>query len=82
MAEAFAATLDVRPLPPREKHLRIHRTFSDLPAGGAMLLINDHDPKPLRYEFEAERPGEFDWSYIESGPEVWRVRIGKRASAG
>ena len=82
MAEAFAATVDVRPLPSREKHLRIHRTFSDLPAAGAMLLINDHDPKPLRYEIEAERPEEFDWSDIESGPEVWRVRIGKRSPAG
>lgn len=81
MAEAVAMTLDVRPLPPREKHARIHATFSALAPGTALLLINDHDPKPLRYEFAAERPGEFDWSYVESGPEVWRVRIGKLAAA-
>ncbi len=81
MAEAFAATLDVRPLPPREKHLRIHETFLALEPGTAMLLVNDHDPKPLHYEFDAERPGQFEWSYLESGPEVWRVRIAKTAAA-
>lgn len=28
-------------------------------------------------------PGEFDWSYIETGPEVWRVEIRRRpAEAG
>ncbi len=79
MAETLAATLDVRPLPPREKHQTIQRTFDQLEPGTAMLLINDHDPRPLYYEFQAERPGQFDWSYIESGPEVWRVRIGKRS---
>lgn len=79
MAEDFAAKLDVRPLPPREKHVRIHQTFEGLQPGQAMLLINDHDPKPLYYEFSAERAGAFDWTYLESGPEVWRVRIGRTA---
>ena len=40
--------------------------------------MNDHDPKPLRYQFEAELPGTFTWEYLEEGPEAWRVRIGKR----
>ena len=81
MAETVAATLDVRPLPPREKHLRIHETFAALQPGAAMLLVNDHDPKPLHYEFQAERPGQFTWTYVESGPEVWRVRIAKQAAS-
>ena len=38
---------------------------------------NDHDPRPLHYEIQAERPGRFDWEYLERGPEVWRVRIGR-----
>jgi uncharacterized protein (DUF2249 family) len=41
------------------------------------VLVNDHDPKPLRYQFEAEHAGEFTWDAVESGPEVWRVRIGR-----
>ncbi len=68
MAETFAASLDVRPLRPRERHLRLPETFLALAPATAMLLINDHDPKPLHYEFATERPGQFEWSHVESGP--------------
>lgn len=71
-------TLDVRAIQPAQKHPRIHETFDSLAPGEAMVLINDHDPKPLYYEFAAERPGTFDWTYLEQGPEVWRVRIARR----
>lgn len=43
-----------------------------------MRLVNDHDPKPLYYQFAAERPGTFDWEYQEQGPEVWKVLITKK----
>ncbi|HEX5436136.1 MAG TPA: DUF2249 domain-containing protein [Gemmatimonadaceae bacterium] len=67
--------LDVRPIPPRDKHSTIFRTFDSLAPGQSMLLINDHDPAPLRYQLMAERSGQFVWSYQEQGPEVWRVQI-------
>ena len=70
--------LDVRPIPPREKHPTIFRTFDALTPGQEMVIINDHDPRPLRYQFQAERPDRFDWAYEEEGPEVWRVRITRR----
>jgi len=41
------------------------------------VLINDHDPKPLYYQFQAEQTGKVNWQYLEQGPEVWRVRIGR-----
>ena len=44
-----------------------------------MHFMNDHDPKPLYYRFQAEMGGQFQWEYPESGPEVWKVRIGKAA---
>lgn len=69
--------LDVRVIPPREKHPTIHRTFDALAPGEAFVLINDHNPKPLFYEFQAERPGAFTWRALEEGPEVWRIEIGK-----
>jgi uncharacterized protein (DUF2249 family) len=69
--------LDVRPLVPRQRHETIFHTFEDLRAGTGFLLVNDHDPRPLRYQFEAEHPGEFTWDYLESGPRVWRVRVGR-----
>ena len=71
--------VDVRAVAPRDRHPRIFGAFDDLTPGGAFVLVNDHDPKPLYYQFSAELDGQFTWSYIEQGPEVWRVRIGKRA---
>ena len=67
--------LDVRITPPREKHPTIFSTFDALTSGQSLLLINDHDPRPLRYQLSAERPGTFEWTYLEQGPETWRVRI-------
>ncbi|HYM01460.1 MAG TPA: DUF2249 domain-containing protein [Stellaceae bacterium] len=71
--------LDVRELPPARRHALIFDTYAALPADGAFILINDHDPKPLYYQFQAERPGEVSWEYLDQGPEVWRVRIGRKA---
>jgi uncharacterized protein (DUF2249 family) len=78
---AFAAPtieLDVRLIPPREKHPSIFRTFDGLAPAEAMVIVNDHDPRPLRYQLLAERPDTFEWTYLEEGPEVWRVRIDRR----
>ena len=69
--------LDVRTLIPREKHPAIHATFEKLNPGESLTLINDHDPKPLYYEFSAEKAGQFTWEYLEKGPEVWKVLITK-----
>ena len=73
--------LDVRQLIPMERHRTIFSTWELLPTGKSFVLINDHDPKPLYYQFDAEHSGKFSWDYIESGPETWRVRIGKTANA-
>jgi len=72
-----ATTLDVREVPPRSRHPVIFETFEALGAGEAFELVNDHDPKPLYYRFEAEFTDRFTWDYLDRGPEVWRVRIGR-----
>lgn len=69
--------LDVRDLIPRDRHTQIFETFGALEPGAAFVLVNDHDPKPLYYQFQAENTGEFTWDYLEEGPEVWRVRISR-----
>jgi len=79
--QTIKTTVDVRSIPPRERHPLIFGTFDGLAPGEALLLINDHDPKPLFYQFQAESRGEFTWDYLETGPEVWQVRIG-RAGGG
>lgn len=69
--------LDIRSEIPARRHQLIFETWGNLGAGEGFILINDHDPKPLYYQFDAEHGGEFSWDYLEEGPEVWRVRIGR-----
>jgi uncharacterized protein (DUF2249 family) len=75
------AVLDVRALAPAQRHEKIFATYGALGPGTAFVLVNDHDPKPLRYQFEAEHEGRFTWEVLEAGPTVWRVRIGRPADA-
>jgi uncharacterized protein (DUF2249 family) len=70
-------TVDVREIVPRERHPLIFTTFDGLAPGEALRLVNDHDPKPLYYQFMAERPGQVGWEYLEEGPDTWQVRITK-----
>ena len=72
-----ADALDVRDLPPAQRHQIIFERFNALTVGGSFVLVNDHDPKPLYYQLVAEYAGQLLWQYIEQGPEVWRVRMGK-----
>lgn len=72
---ADSPVVDVRSIVPRERHPLIFQTFLSLAAGQSMRLINDHDPKPLYYQFAAELPGKFAWTYVEQGPDVWQVDI-------
>lgn len=76
-----AKDLDVRDLIPMKRHETIFTTWNELEVGDAFILINDHDPKPLYYQFDAEHNGQFTWEYLEEGPETWRVKIGRTAAA-
>jgi uncharacterized protein (DUF2249 family) len=71
------AVLDIRPIPPAQRHPLIFERFEALLPGEGFILVNDHNPKPLFYQFQAERTGQFTWDYLEEGPEAWRVRIGR-----
>lgn len=68
---------DLRPYPPTERHEMFYEAFEDLKAGEAFEFINDHDPKPLYYQMEAESKTPFEWEYLEQGPEQWKVRVVK-----
>lgn len=70
-------TIDVRSIPPRDRHPLIFDTFDALEPGASFELVNDHDPKPLYHQLRAERDGQLDWTYLVQGPDVWRVRIGR-----
>ncbi|MFO7593503.1 MAG: DUF2249 domain-containing protein [Pseudomonadota bacterium] len=70
--------LDMRLIPPWDRHSTIFNTFDALSPGEFLLLVNDHDPAPLRYQFESEKAGEFAWEYVEQGPDSWQVHIAKK----
>ena len=69
-----AARIDVRTVAPRDRHPLIFSTFGRLQRGEALELVNDHDPRPLYYQFNDQVPGAFAWEYLERGP-LWRVAI-------
>ena len=69
--------LDVRNEVPARRHELIFQTYGALAPSEAFVLVNDHDPKPLYYQFAAEQEGRFTWDALEEGPERWRVRIGR-----
>ncbi len=79
MSTPTSKQLDIRSLPPKDRHPRILQTFASLEEGSDFVLTSDHDPRPLLYQFQAEQAGRFDWSPLEEGPEVWRIRIDRRA---
>ena len=73
--------LDVRSEVPARRHTLILDTYHSLIPGAGFELVNDHDPKPLYYQFQAEMPGRFSWDYLETGPQDWRVRITRLAAS-
>jgi uncharacterized protein (DUF2249 family) len=70
--------LDVREIPGRERHATIFSLFEALQPGEDFELVNDHDPVPLRFQFEALFPGSYAWDYLAQGPEEYRIRIIRR----
>jgi uncharacterized protein (DUF2249 family) len=67
--------LNVITIVPKERHPLIFRTFDELAVGEAFVLVNDHDPKPLYYQFLHEREGLVTWEYLQQGPDIWKVKI-------
>lgn len=69
--------MDVRPIPCSIKHGLIIKTWAELPVGDHFVLLNDHDPVPLYYQFAAQWPGAFEWRHLVKGPQEFRVKITK-----
>lgn len=72
--------LDVRPLRKSDKHPAIFHAYAAVPVGESLVLVNDHDPRHLREEFEVEHPGGYAWDYLARDPGAWRIKITRLAS--
>ncbi|HEY7048469.1 MAG TPA: DUF2249 domain-containing protein [Jatrophihabitantaceae bacterium] len=75
-------TLDVRTVPKPRRHPLVFARFDALAAGESFVLVNSHDPKHLRDEFDRDHPGAFEWTYLPSDDKRgWRIRITRRTEA-
>lgn len=73
--------LDVRPVEPRHRLETIMGAWRRLPVGETMLLVVDHDPECMYYTLKAEHGDDaFSFSYLERGPEQWRVQVTRHAA--
>jgi len=68
--------LDVREMPPADRHDRIHNAFDGLEAGETLVVVNDHDPKPLFYEMREEVPEGYEVE--RRADDEFRARFPKR----
>ena len=82
MLPTQSLVIDVRQIPPPQRHTTIFGRFDELLPGEAIQIVSDHDPRPLHYQLETNFPGQFGWDYLEQGPEVWRVEIDRLEDGG
>jgi uncharacterized protein (DUF2249 family)/hemerythrin-like domain-containing protein len=73
--ETKVVELDLRQIMPFERHGLILQRWDALKPGETLKITNDHDPKPLHYQFDAEYKGKFEWQYLQQGPKDWVVTI-------
>ncbi|MBO1030461.1 DUF2249 domain-containing protein [Tessaracoccus sp. SD287] len=67
--------LDARAIPHAIRHGAILGALGQLGAGGAMILAAPHDPQPLLRQIDQQFNGTVEISYVEQGPEVWRLKM-------
>lgn len=69
--------IDVREISARIRHVTILSILDQLKTGEAVRIASGHDPLPLRLQIEAVHGAAFSWTYVEQGPEVWQIEIGR-----
>ncbi len=65
--------LDARAVPHAIRHATVFGALDGIRAGGGMVLVAPHDPKPLLAQVERRNPGVFRVEYLERGPQAWRL---------
>jgi len=66
-----------------DRKAQVLAAFDALATGESLVVVNDHKPRGLLLHLQERRPGQFEWSPLEEGPEVFQVEVTKRcAEAG
>ncbi|HEX6247963.1 MAG TPA: DUF2249 domain-containing protein [Nocardioidaceae bacterium] len=72
--------LDARAVPHAIRHATIFGALDAVRPGSGMVLVAPHDPLPLLAQIEQRSPGTFEVSYLERGPEAWRLQFVRQAA--
>ncbi len=54
------------------------RSFDALAPGESFELQGAHPPKAAFERLQTDRPGQFEWSPLQAGPEIWRTSVTRR----
>jgi uncharacterized protein (DUF2249 family) len=79
LANPAERVIDVTEIAPEHRHTILFQLIDHLPAGHALQLVVDHDPRRLRLQVEARHGARYAWTYLAQGPDVWRVRLQRAA---
>lgn len=70
--------LDARAIPHAIRHACVFGALDASFPGFGIVLVAPHDPLPLLAQLEERAPGQFEVSYRQRGPEVWKLQIVRR----
>jgi uncharacterized protein (DUF2249 family) len=73
--------LDARAVPHAIRHATIFGALDAVRPGAGLVLVAPHDPLPLLAQVEQRAPGVFEVSYLERGPQAWRIAFVRRTAA-
>jgi uncharacterized protein (DUF2249 family) len=72
--------LDVRDVPHGQRHALVLSTVAALQPGQALVLVAGHAPAPVLAELDHQFGGQVQAQWLQSGPEVWQVRLERVAA--
>lgn len=67
--------LDATEIPHAIRHATVFGALEVVGSGGGLVLLAPHAPLPLLRQIEARWPGRFVVSYLQEGPEIWKVQF-------
>ncbi len=53
-------------------------TLDSLQMGETIEIIDNHNPSLLYNQLQENRPNEFEWNYLEEGPNTWKIAVKKK----
>jgi uncharacterized protein (DUF2249 family)/quercetin dioxygenase-like cupin family protein len=81
MTQTEPLIIDVRTIPKPQRHPLIFDAMEQLAVGESLVVLNDHNPVPLRGQVETIYTDQFEWKYLSEGPDEFRLQFTRRALA-